>query len=392
MTIVPWSFSGDLTFTGPLDWQPIYDTGIQASITSLDCTVEGSVVSGSAGNFGIYAVDWSTGVDGPSLCADVDAFGGPLAWPFAGGSCTGVAGATRARVYVYPRIVYTWPVTLHFDATGTLNTTLPATVYCAYGTQKQTGAAANIPITLDLIATIAGVLANPWLILFLIPAVGLNMDINLLCSQQRPPVPQLKDLSKWTPLDAFAFVQAAIWVTFCECAPATGGGPAPVTPPPITVVNPPGGAIVLPPITCDNGSLCDILNYIVAQLGSLQQQLAVLNPLVTLIQRQHVPFAYLRGQVHAGLVDAGTFGVHGILGLSVAPTTIPAWLSSDLAPTPSYYRLGVVSMGTADGWTRRQIITHDPHLILEIPGDVTEIAYLFEPGVVADITELIREA
>jgi hypothetical protein len=391
MTIVPWSFSGDLTFTGPLDWQPIYDTGIQASIASLDATVEGSIVSGTAGNFGIYAVDWSTGVDGPSQCFDADAFGGPLAWPFAGGSCTAVAGATRARVYVYPRVVYAWPVTLHFDATGTLNTTLPATVYCAYGTQKQTGPVSNIPITLDLIATLAGVLASPWLILFLIPAVGLNADINVLCSQQRPPVPQLKDLTQWTAGDAFNFIQAAIWTTWCECSPATGGGPAPVTPPVITVPTPPGGAIVLPPVTCDNGSLCDMLTYIVAQMGSLQQQLAVIGPLVTLIQRQHVPFAYLKGAAHTGLAGAGTFAVHGILGLSLTPTSIPGWLSSDMAPVASYYRLGDVSVGTADGWVRRQVVTHDPHLMLEIPGDVTEVAYRFEPGVVCDIVELVRE-
>jgi hypothetical protein len=77
--------------------------------------------------------------------------------------------------------------------------------------------------------------------------------------------------------------------------------------------------------------------------------------------------------------------------LAVDSTAKPAYLSSDMAPVASWFKLGEISWGTADGWTARRVVTHDPHLFLEIGADVTTCAYLFEPGVTANIRELIRE-
>jgi len=127
------------------------------------------------------------------------------------------------------------------------------------------------------------------------------------------------------------------------------------------------------------------------QMTAIAQELAYARRDVQLIQRQHVPFAYVAGTLHTGLSGAGTITVSTILGLSIQTTTMPPYLSSDMAPVQSWFKLGEVSWGTPDGWMARRIVTHNPHLYLDIDGDITEVGYLFEPGVVANILELVRE-
>lgn len=120
--------------------------------------------------------------------------------------------------------------------------------------------------------------------------------------------------------------------------------------------------------------------------------LAELRALVELIQRQEVPFGFVDGTVHAGLSGTGVLTVSGLLGLRVDLTTIPAYIGYIEGDPRSYFDVGQVALGTANGFSRRELLRHDPQLILSgEAGLYTRVGYTFPPGVVATITELLRE-
>lgn len=114
--------------------------------------------------------------------------------------------------------------------------------------------------------------------------------------------------------------------------------------------------------------------------------------MVTLIQRQSVPFAYVSGTTHSGLTGTGTLSVSGILGLLVnagVPTS-----TSDIAGTPDVrIPIGRVNFGTADGYRDRdQLVTDSQVVFPAVAGLYTVIGYSLEPGVTATFTELVRES
>ena len=117
-----------------------------------------------------------------------------------------------------------------------------------------------------------------------------------------------------------------------------------------------------------------------------------LRELVTLIQRQEVPFGFLDGTVHTGLTASGLLTVSGLLGIRVDLTTIPAHIGRIDGQPTVYFDVGYIALGTATGFQRREIIRHDPQYVFSgEAGLYTRVAYTFPPGVVATITELLRE-
>lgn len=122
-------------------------------------------------------------------------------------------------------------------------------------------------------------------------------------------------------------------------------------------------------------------------LGLLSQILE----LVTLIQRQKVPFAYVPGVRHNGLTGNGQFAVSGIIGASVIITTLPNYLGNLAGDPPELFDVGFVTLGTVDGWHRSVRIEHSPTLVLPIEGSETLLGYSLSPGVVVDIQLLRRE-
>lgn len=122
--------------------------------------------------------------------------------------------------------------------------------------------------------------------------------------------------------------------------------------------------------------------------GLLQQ---ILN-LVTLLQRQLVPFAYISSTAHAGLTGAGTIAIQGLLGIRIDLTTIPATTPQDGSSPPFVFNAGWVSMEDANGFID-ETRAHAQHQVWfsRIASDATLIGYSFAPGVVATITELHRE-
>ena len=113
--------------------------------------------------------------------------------------------------------------------------------------------------------------------------------------------------------------------------------------------------------------------------------------LVTVIQRQIAPFAYVPGAAHSGLSGTGSFAVSGILGLAVDITTAPARLGTIFGDPDQVFGAGWINVGTADGWGPREFISSDPFLLRPVPGDITLVGYSIPADVTVTITELIRE-
>lgn len=287
--------------------------------------------------------------------------------------------------------------------------TCDPTRYCEYGTQPQEGAQGLLIITEAAVAVALTATGIPLLAALFGGLIGMSISIPALCSVNPVSVPQ--SIITWSQggsltlpplLDILTFFKLVIWRTYCECTPGAGGDPAP-TPPPTPTLPPPNTTpptsppptdpgLPPPPILCDGADLCTSLNRIMNMLSMMNVQIGATRADVTLIQRQHVPFASRHGRTFSGLDGSDTLAVQGILGLSVAVTAAPAYLSSDMDTLArSSYFYGWLNLGTSDGWLRKVKLTHNPHLLLEIGGDVTRVEYHFNEGVEANITEILRE-
>lgn len=125
---------------------------------------------------------------------------------------------------------------------------------------------------------------------------------------------------------------------------------------------------------------------------AVRQLLSQIYDLLTLVQRQAVPFAYVPSAVHAGLTGDGSFAVSGLIGCKVNLTTIPASYGSAVGTPVEHFDLGFVTFGTPDGYPSSLRLEHQPSLFLPARcGAYTTLAYTLAPGVVATITELKRE-
>lgn len=125
---------------------------------------------------------------------------------------------------------------------------------------------------------------------------------------------------------------------------------------------------------------------------SLAAQVQELLEIVTLIQRQVAPFAYVPGAVHATLSGTGHFSIQGLLGVKVDITTLPPEIGNQAGTPPQLFDAGYVTFGTADGYDHSWRVEHDPTLILPVRCSAyTDVGYTLAPGVVVTITELARE-
>lgn len=124
--------------------------------------------------------------------------------------------------------------------------------------------------------------------------------------------------------------------------------------------------------------------------------LATLNEilrLLTLVQRQAVPFAYVRGASHTGLTGHGHINVQGLIGCIVEITSFGTNVGSVDGDPLTYFNAGWFNWGDADGYKPRQFINASPQVSFPAAaGQFTRIGYSLEPSVTATITELVREA
>jgi hypothetical protein len=123
-------------------------------------------------------------------------------------------------------------------------------------------------------------------------------------------------------------------------------------------------------------------------VGALQQILGI----VTLLQRQIAPFAYIASTVHAGLTGSGSFAIQGLLGVKLALTSIPAGIGNIAGTPQEFFDVGFVTFGSPDGYDHSVRIEHNPQITLPPRCSAfTTFGYSLPPGVVVDVTELIRE-
>lgn len=126
-------------------------------------------------------------------------------------------------------------------------------------------------------------------------------------------------------------------------------------------------------------------------LHILSQRVAAMSELVTIIQRQHVPFAVVPGLEYPGLTGIGevTFS-DPIVRFKVELTMVPGYLGMIEGNPDALFDVGWVAIGTAQGYEPSRRITHTP-FVLQVGGDITKIGYSLAPGVEAKITTYSRE-
>lgn len=125
---------------------------------------------------------------------------------------------------------------------------------------------------------------------------------------------------------------------------------------------------------------------------TLQPQLDSLLALVTLIQRQVAPFAYIAGTEHAGLTGNGSISVQGLIG---ARLELEMWCTSvgEESGDPNViFDAGWVNWGNADGVTPREHLVAEQQVSFPpAAGQFTSIHYSLGQDVSLRITELVRE-
>lgn len=126
--------------------------------------------------------------------------------------------------------------------------------------------------------------------------------------------------------------------------------------------------------------------------AATQAYLDLILSMVTLIQRQSVPFSYVYGTNHTGLTDNGLIVCSGLIGVSVDVTTLPSSYGRSAGSPELLFDVGRITLGTADGYELSRRIDQDGTLMLPAAaGAFTSIGYSLSAGVVASIRELVRE-
>jgi hypothetical protein len=124
----------------------------------------------------------------------------------------------------------------------------------------------------------------------------------------------------------------------------------------------------------------------------LQAQIDNILGLVTLIQRQIVPFAYVEGAAHTGLTGDGSISVFGLIGAALELTDVPQNASAVDGDPDTVFGCGWINWGNTDGVTPREFIAATTQLSLPpLAGQFTQLHYSLPPGAELTITELERE-
>lgn len=267
-----------------------------------------------------------------------------------------------------------------------------ATELCGYGTQLKPGVVAGEIITGAVVDIVLAAVGMPWLAVVFDALVGLTFNTGATCNGLPPPVPAaFEGASVGTypvtpaPADILQFFEAIAWPVFCECKPAEGVDPAPTDPPPVDTAPPPvtipPPPVVLPPpplADCDGSDICTVLNVILALEQKINARLTDIINAIKALQTTPVPTGYKRGRLYSGLSGTGELPASGTLvGVAVSLTGVPLTISRDTADPINQYDVGIIALGTAEGWLTSTRIRHNPHLFMPIAGGIHKIGYSF---------------
>jgi hypothetical protein len=259
---------------------------------------------------------------------------------------------------------------------------------CANGTRLKAGAAFVSQLTTNFMLTkVLPVPLKPFAFVF-DALLGQWIDVNALCGTGPPPWVEINAQTLFLPSTQLELVLAPyVWDAFCECVPGSLPSTDPTKPPTTTGPNMP----VIEPVVCSNADICAMLQLLTTDVRNVQSQIRAARELVTLVQRYRVPFAYVKGAVHANLTGAGSFAIPRLAGVQVDVVGAPP--SKVLEGTPPYlWDVGWMTINTADGMIEERRITRDtqvwqPALIQE----ATSFGYYFKGSASATVTELKAE-
>lgn len=114
---------------------------------------------------------------------------------------------------------------------------------------------------------------------------------------------------------------------------------------------------------------------------------------VTLIQRQNAPFAYIPGTLYSGLTGQGQVLMEGAIGAQITITAYPSFVGLESGNPDVFFEAGWINWQTADGVTQREFLRASPQLSLpRVAGLFTHLNYFLPAGVSIDVQELCREA
>lgn len=164
-------------------------------------------------------------------------------------------------------------------------------------------------------------------------------------------------------------------------SPCTG---PPTTPPAPAVPSLPNIPNDPTPTYCADSDVC-------ATLARIESRLKVMDGYTQLIQRQVVPFAYLRGTPVA-VSGQGSTAVQGILGVSLSLTDSRSGVGNYPDNPTSYFDLGWLTFGTADGYLSAHPIRRLADLVLDVSPAVTTVHWSLPSGVSGTLTPLVRES
>lgn len=125
---------------------------------------------------------------------------------------------------------------------------------------------------------------------------------------------------------------------------------------------------------------------------SVQASLDAILTLVTLIQRQIAPFAYVKGFPSGFLSGNGQIAVQGDLGALITVSSSAFGRGIEVGNPDVDFGSGWINWGNADGWTAREFISADQFLTFPpLAGQFTLLGYSLPPGMFIQVTELQRE-
>lgn len=114
--------------------------------------------------------------------------------------------------------------------------------------------------------------------------------------------------------------------------------------------------------------------------------------MVTLLQRQLAPFAYITGPEHSGLTGTGSFAIQGVIGV-LLNVSVPSRAGVEVGTPDTVFDCGWINFGTADGWSGNRAIRADSQVVFpEVAGAYVNLGYTLGQGVTMTVTELLREA
>jgi len=126
---------------------------------------------------------------------------------------------------------------------------------------------------------------------------------------------------------------------------------------------------------------------------ALGAALSRVEQLVTLLQRQVSPFAFIEGDVHSGLTGEGEIAISSLVGVRVdVIDSLPGTVGVTTGHPETLHGAGWVRWGDVNGWRERVYL--DTVSVVSTPyaaGAMTKIGYSLPDGAEVDITELERE-